>query len=189
MSDELVLVDDNTISTADESWKILLVDDEKSVLDVTTLALRNKIISGKKLHMLLATSAREAKKLIAEHNDIALALIDVVMETPNAGLELVNYIRNEIKNSMIRLVLRTGQPNQAPEEHVINFYDINDYKEKTELTSQKLYTLVRTSVKQYQQHLLLQKSRDEIYTKLMTSDLTQLPNRIKLSELLDSEGK
>jgi len=189
MSDELVLVDDNTISTADESWKILLVDDEQSVLDVTTLALRNKIISGKKLQMLLATSAREAKKLLAEHNDIALALIDVVMETPNAGLELVNYIRNEIKNSMIRLVLRTGQPNQAPEEHVINFYDINDYKEKTELTSQKLYTLVRTSVKQYQQHLLLQKSRDEIYTKLMTSDLTQLPNRVKLNELLDSEGK
>jgi diguanylate cyclase (GGDEF)-like protein len=189
MSDKLILVDDEKLVQPSESWKLLLVDDEKSVLEVTSLALRNKIIDGKKLQMLLASSAYEAKKILCEHNDIALALIDVVMETPEAGLELVNYIRNDLNNKMIRLVLRTGQPNQAPEEQVINHYDINDYKEKTELTAQKLYTLVRSSIKQYQQYLLLKQSRDDIYTKMTTSELTQLPNRTKLNEILDCAGK
>lgn len=110
------------------------------------------------------------------------------METPEAGLDLVNYIRKELNNKMIRLVLRTGQPSQAPEEHVINFYDINDYKEKTELTAQKLFTLVRTSIKQYTQYKELQENRDTIYEKMTTSELTKLPNRIKLNEYLDSEG-
>ena len=188
MSDKLILVDDKKRVPPVKSWKLLLVDDE-SVLEVTRLALKNKIIDERSLQILMATSATDARKLLSEHHDIAMALIDVVMETPEAGLELVNYIRNDLNNKMIRLVLRTGQPNQAPEEQVINYYDINDYKEKTELTAQKLYTLVRTSIRQYKQYQELKISRDEIYSKMTISELTQLPNRSKLNELLDQTGK
>ncbi|MDF1882994.1 EAL domain-containing protein [Sulfurimonas sp. SAG-AH-194-C21] len=189
MNDALFLVDDVKATVEKGSIKILVVDDEVSIHTITIGALKNKLFDDKKLEILTALSGAEAKQILNEHDDIHLALIDVVMETPEAGLELVEYIRDELKNEMIRLVLRTGQPSQAPEEHVINHYDINDYKEKTELTAQKLYTLVRTSIKQYQQYQALKDSRDVIYEKMTTSELTKLPNRMKLNESLDSEGR
>ena len=189
MSDTLFLLDDAVEEVEYEKVKILIVDDEIAIHTITVAALEDKLFDDKKVEILTALSAQEAKELLEKYDDIALALIDVVMETPEAGLELVKYIREESQNKIIRLVLRTGQPSQAPEEQVINHYDINDYKEKTELTVQKLYTLVRTSIKQYQQYKDLQKSRDEIYEKMTTSELTKLPNRMKLNEYLDSEGR
>jgi len=190
MSDELKLIDDTLAQDqSQKKWKILVVDDEESVHTITNAALEKKQFDESCLEILNAMSAKEAKIILDSYDDIALAIIDVVMETPEAGLELVEYIRKTLNNHMMRLVLRTGQPSQAPEEHVINFYDINDYKEKTELTAQKLYTLVRTSIEQYKQLMALKDSRDEIYKKMTTSELTHLPNRMKLNECLDSEGE
>ena len=130
-------------------WKVAVVDDEESVHDVTRLALKDFEYNGQPLEILSAYSANEAKTLLEEHDDIALLLLDVVMESDNAGLELVNYLRNELKRDSLRIVLRTGQPGQAPERSVINTYDINDYKEKTELTTTRLYTVVRTGIQAY----------------------------------------
>ena len=78
-----------------------------------------------------------------------MAIIDVVMETDKAGLELISWIREEHNDHHIRLVLRTGQPGQAPEKEVIANYDINDYKEKTELTSTKLFILTFACIRAY----------------------------------------
>ncbi|MDQ7042044.1 MAG: EAL domain-containing protein [Sulfurimonas sp.] len=188
MSDELFLIDDELEENSGEKWNILIVDDEASVHTITNAALKNMKINNKRLNILNAMSVAEAKEILHKYDDIALALIDVVMETPEAGLDLVNYIRNDMKNKMIRLVLRTGQPSQAPQRDLIDCYDINDYKEKTELTVEKLYILVRTSVKQYEQYQELKANRDTIYKKMTTSELTGLPNRMKLNENLDREG-
>src|SRR5207245_10145989 len=68
-----------------------------------------------------------------------------------AGLDLVEYIRNDIKNETVRIILRTGQPGQAPERRVIVQYDINDYKAKTELTADKLCTSLTAALRSYQQ--------------------------------------
>jgi len=184
-----LLDDDEGTLEPKEFYKILLIDDDESVHFITKSALQNKTFDGKGLDILSAYSAKEAKAFLNEHNDISLAIVDVVMETPTAGLDLINYIRNDLVNNLIRLVLRTGQADQVPEEEIINKYDINDYKEKTELTVEKLYTLVRTSIKQYEQIKELQDSRDAIYKKMTTNILTNLPNRMKLNEELDSDGK
>ena len=150
MSDELYLIDDEVEESSQEKFNILIVDDEEAVHKITAASLKDKVFDGRKLNIISAMSAMEAKKILKREKDIALALIDVVMETPKAGLNLIDYIRKDLNNNLTRLVLRTGQPDQVPEEEIIDLYDINDYKEKTELTSQKLYTLVRTSLKQYQ---------------------------------------
>lgn len=121
-------------------WKVLLVDDEPEVHEVTRLVLAGFRFEGRPLQILSALSAREARDLLQAHDDVAVALLDVVMETDQAGLDLAQYIRSDLGNADIRLVLRTGQPGQAPEHEVIERYDINDYKEKTELTAQKLST-------------------------------------------------
>ena len=145
---------------------ILVVDDDEDIHSITKMALYNKKIDGRKLNILKALSAKEAKVILNQYDDIALAIVDVIMETSEAGLDLVNYIRNELHNNTIRLVLRTGQSAQEVEEAIIDNYDINDYKDKTELTTQKLYTTVRTSIKQYELISNLQNKIDAITKEL-----------------------
>ena len=132
-----------------ESWKILLVDDEQEIHSVTQLALDDLIFQGKKLTFLSAYSAEEAKALLKQHPDTAMIFLDVIMETEDAGLNVVRYIREILNNQFVQIILRTGQPGQVPEDLVTLNYDINDYKTKTELTRQKLITKVITSLRSY----------------------------------------
>ncbi|AWB68992.1 phosphodiesterase [Saccharobesus litoralis] len=154
MSNDFLFCDDNdlveeVVSAPQKSWKILIIDDEADVHQVTKLVLRGFQLEEADLEFISAYSAKEAREVLAQHDDIAVAFVDVVMETNHAGLELVKYIRQDLKNKLIRLVLRTGQPGQAPEEAVIRDYDINDYKNKTELTDIKLKTLMYAALRSY----------------------------------------
>lgn len=162
--------------------KVLIVDDDQSIHDITNIAIKGMEFSDFELQVLSAYSAKEAKEILLNESDIALALIDVVMETPAAGLDLVNYIRNDLENNLIRLIIRTGQANDFPQMQVIQHYDINDFKEKTELTIERMYTAIRSSIKQYEQLLELRNKYEETYTKMTTNSLTMLPNRVKLVE-------
>lgn len=132
-----------------KTWKVLIVDDDKQIHLMTSLVLQDIIFQNKAIEILNAYSAEEAKTLLIQDRDIALVLMDVVMETEYAGLELVKFIRDVLKNMKIRIILRTGQPGSAPEKKIIIEYDINDYKEKTELTFQKLFTTVISSLRTY----------------------------------------
>ena len=152
--DVLHLIDDSGTASEDTTarkWKIAVIDDDPAVHDGTRFALSDYNLNGQSLEILSAHSAAEGRKLMAEHGDIAAVLLDVIMETDVAGLELVEYIRNELKNETVRIILRTGQPGQAPERRVIVQYDINDYKAKTELTADKLFTSLTAALRSYQQ--------------------------------------
>ena len=162
--------------------QILIVDDDQSIHDITNIAIKGMEFSDFELQILSAYSAKEAKEILLNEQNIALALIDVVMETPEAGLDLVNYIRNDLQNNLIRLIIRTGQANDFPQMQVIQHYDINDFKEKTELTVERMYTTIRSSIKQYEQLLELRNKYEETYIQMTTNSLTMLPNRVKLVE-------
>lgn len=164
-TDESTLVfapedDDNlNTSSSEPAWKILIIDDEPDVHEVTRMSLNNFEFAGRGLAFLSAYTALQAKEILLKEKDVAVALVDVVMETEHAGLKLIKYIREEMHNESIRLILRTGQPGQAPERKVIREYDINDYKEKTELTSQKLYSTIYTSLRSYRDLIALEHNR------------------------------
>jgi adenylate cyclase len=130
-------------------WKLLVVDDEADVHKATRLALADFVFQGRKLRMYSAYSAGEARDAIVEHPDTAVILLDVVMETDDAGLKFVRFVRSEAKNHLVRIILRTGQPGQAPERRVILEYDINDYKHKAELTARGLFTAIVASLRSY----------------------------------------
>src|SRR6266508_3237130 len=132
-------------------WKIAVIDDEPAVHDGTRFALSDYRLNGQGLEILSAYSAAEGRELMRRHADVAVVLLDVVMETDDAGLSLVDFIRNVLKNETVRIILRTGQPGQAPERRVIVDYDINDYKAKTELTSATLFTSLTAALSSYQQ--------------------------------------
>jgi signal transduction histidine kinase/CheY-like chemotaxis protein len=132
-------------------WKIAVIDDEPAVHEGTRFALSDYRLNGQGLEILSAYSAAEGRELMRRHPDIAVVLLDVIMETDTAGLELVQFIRDELKNETVRIILRTGQPGQAPERRVIVDYDINDYKAKTELTADKLFTALTAALRSHQQ--------------------------------------
>ena len=146
-----------------KKWRLLIVDDEEQVHKVTSLVLANCQFDHAQVELVHAYSMAEAQKILHQQAPFALALIDVVMETDDAGLRLVQYIREEFKDSEIRLVLRTGQPGQAPEETVIAKYDINDYKDKTELTSTKLRTLLYSTLRSYRDIRAIAANRQGLY--------------------------
>ncbi len=131
-------------------WRVLVVDDEPDIHAVTRLALNSVSFKGRGIEIISAYTGAQGFELLATENDIALVLLDVVMETEDAGLRLARRIREELDNQLVRIVLRTGQPGQAPEQKVIVDFDINDYKAKTELTAQKLFTTVISSLRSYE---------------------------------------
>lgn len=161
MANDFLFADEPEVTapTHTGSWKVLIVDDEPEVHAVTKLALSDFSFQGKNLEFISAFSGAEARKALQEHHDAAIILLDVVMESDDAGLLVARYIREELHNHYVRIILRTGQPGQAPERQVIVNYDINDYKSKTELTAQKLFTVVMSSLRSYRDILSLDNSR------------------------------
>ena len=161
---EVILVNEPmTLSNSPkDSWKILLVDDDVEIHKVTKLALGDFEFEGKPLTFFSAYSGNEAKQIIQEHPDIAMILLDVIMETDDAGLEVIKYIRNTLQNKLVRIILRTGQPGKVPEDTIILRYDINDYKTKTELTRQQLLTKVITSLRGFSALIRIEKSKQAL---------------------------
>jgi signal transduction histidine kinase len=141
----------NPLSAGLRPWKVAIIDDDPAVHEGTRFALYDYSLNGSGLALLSAYSAEEGRRLLRDNPDVAVVLLDVVMETDSAGLDLVGFIRKELKNETVRIILRTGQPGQAPERRVIVDFDINDYKAKTELTADKLFSTLTAALRGYQQ--------------------------------------
>jgi CheY-like chemotaxis protein len=162
MDDDLLVFADEKAPPAGpvlKPWKLLIVDDEASIHDMTKRVLADIRFENRPLAFLDAYDGTEACAVMAAHDDIAIILLDVVMETDDAGLRVVRYIRDELNNHFTRIILRTGQPGQVPETKVITAYDINDYKEKTELTATKMFTIIVSSLRDYQLLHVIDRSR------------------------------
>lgn len=198
----------------EETVKVIIADDEPEVHSVTRFVLKDYQFQGKRLEFLSAYSGAEAKKLLEDHPDASLILLDIVMEKDDAGLDVAEYIRESLHNNLIRIILRTGQPGMAPEEDVISRYDVNDYKEKTELTDRKFRTAMTMALRAYTDIVtidsfrnllerevqartaeLLEKNRElerlnrELEVQASLDSLTGAYNRMKFDSFLETEIK
>ncbi len=142
------------------TWKVIIIDDEPDVHQVTRLILRNFSFEGQRLEMISGFSGGDAMKLMQLHPDAAVVLLDVVMEHEDSGLRVVRWIREEAQNRFVRIILRTGQPGQAPEEQVTTEYDINDYREKSGLTDTSLATSLISALRAYRDIRTLDRTRN-----------------------------
>lgn len=142
-------VDNKKTFELNNPWNILVVDDDQAIHDITDLILSKFHFENRPLKLTFAYSAQEAREILSKPNDFSVLILDVVMETEHAGLDLVSYIRNEINNNSLRIILRTGQPGNAPELNVIVDYDINDYRTKTELTAEKMCSCITSALRSY----------------------------------------
>lgn len=161
-------------SNGNGKWKLLVVDDEKEVHSVTKLALKDFEFLGKGLDFINAYNGKDAIALMEQNPDIALILLDVVMEAEDSGLQVAKHIRETIKNNLVRIIIRTGQPGLAPPKDVVLNYDINDYKEKSELTSGNLFATIVSAIKSHQRIVENEKFNKELEEKVQarTIELT-----------------
>lgn len=143
-------------------WKILVIDDEEDTIVSTRLVLGGFTFQGRGLDLISGGSGQDAQRLIAEHPDAAVMLLDVVMETETAGLDVVRYVRERAGNHMVRIILRTGQPGNAPEQEVLADYDINDYRNKATLDAKKLVSSITTALRTYRDMEALDRTRREL---------------------------
>ena len=159
--DELIFEEDGAEEETQPiaPWKMMIVDDVEDIHHVTRMIFDDYVFDGRTIEFLSAYSGKEARELMVAHPDTAVILLDVVMETDHAGLEVVQYIREEVKNKIVRIILRTGQPGEAPEKKVIIAYDINDYKTKEELTSNRLFSTVTSALRSYRDMTVIEKNR------------------------------
>jgi signal transduction histidine kinase/DNA-binding response OmpR family regulator len=172
MFEDFSFAPEKSVASAKDAtpWQILIVDDEEEVHQVTAIAMLDVKFKGRPIAFLHAYSAAEAREVLQASPDIAIVLLDVVMEEDDAGLKLVRHIRDRMRNRRVRIVLRTGQPGQAPERDVVMDYDINDYKTKTELTRQKLLTCIVSALRAYDDIVLLEKGRNGLQQVIGAAD-------------------
>ncbi|KJU85190.1 response regulator receiver modulated metal dependent phosphohydrolase [Candidatus Magnetobacterium bavaricum] len=207
MSDELDdLFQDNRdkqgtpLPITNARWKVMIVDDDPAVHEVTLMTLRSFTVEGRALEFISAYTGMDAMQEIAKHPDTALIFLDVVMENDHAGLDVVKHIRETIKNRFVRIVLRTGQPGFAPEEAIIVDYDINDYKEKNELSSRKLITSTVAAIRSYRDimmidgnlramHKLIESSRSLFDVNLIDRFFSEVLVQLNLILTMDTNTK
>lgn len=191
VEDALLFQDEEETSdlTAAKPWKVLIVDDDHSIHDITKLALKNLIVKDRPVVFTSVYSAQEARELLERDNSFAVTIMDVVMETVHAGLDLTEYIRRKLLNPYIRIIIRTGQSGKAPEKYVIDNYDINDYKDKTELNADRLYASVKLAINDYSNLLDAHSEKEALYKQIIYHPLTKLYNRHKLDEDLEKMDK
>lgn len=177
--------------SAGNPWKILIVDDKEDVHKTTVFALKNFFYEGRGLQFLRAYNNLGAKAHIENNTDIAVVLLDVVMD--ENGLKLVPYIRENPETAFMQIILRTGEPDEAPEREVVEKFEINDYIAKPEATQDRLFTSVTASLRAYKNLINLEEHKKELIrlNMLLKEDNSSLKqeNKRKQDQIEDMKDK
>jgi CheY-like chemotaxis protein len=145
-----------------DAHHVLVADDEPDIHAITKLSLKGLQQGGRRVELFSASSGREAIEMMRARPEIAVVLLDVVMESDSAGLDACRAIREDLQNRFVRILLRTGQPGAAPERQTIDTYDIDGYLPKADLTASKLYTAIRTALKAHGELMRLERHRRQL---------------------------
>ena len=142
--------EEDTAGPSQKNWVVLSVEDNQPYQDVLESALQEVSFKGRKIELLRATSAASAATILSKRQDISLILLDIVMETDDAGFYLIDTIRNVIGDELVRIVVLTGQPGVKPHDKAINEYNISEYWNKTDLSADKLKSVVVSNLRTWQ---------------------------------------
>jgi len=180
---DALMEEDTAFSNPDKTWKVLVVDDDEDMHEATRLVLEDMDFEGMPLTMLGACSADQAKKVLQKNGDIAVILLDVVMETDHAGLDLIRYIRHTLGNQAVQIILRTGYPGQSPERKIIRDFDIRGYWEKTDLTADKLFSLMIAALRDYKNFIALKNYSNRLKTEISLKRKTEAEKETVIENL------
>ena len=116
-------------------WKILMIDDDEQVHQSTVLALGDEVVLGRKLSFDHARSAKEALDIMNKGDSIPdLAFVDMVMETPDAGLRFAMAAKESTSWSSVKILLRSGQPGFSNEMEKARSLGVEGFAQKASIS-------------------------------------------------------
>jgi len=106
------------------AWQILSIDTTASANNTIKKTLDGFHFLNKDMLVLQAESTAQAKHILSKHSDIALVLLNT-MDEKLESLELIQYIRINLENYRVRIILRTGYPDVLPDIRLIEEYEVD----------------------------------------------------------------
>ena len=131
------------------AWKALIADDDLFIHEIIEKALQNFEFDKKNIQLFHAFSGRDACDILCSNPDIEVVFVDLVMETIDAGFRVINYLRNFLENFETRIILMTGNISLAPEAETVLKYEINEYREKSNLSQSKIIASMCSALRSY----------------------------------------
>lgn len=128
-------------------WNILIVDDEKNFAEDLKEEIGDYRFKGSTPNVAIAHSGFEAINILGQ-SEFALLIIDIIMETPDAGLHVIEFIRNKQKNSLMQIIVMTARPDIYEESDIISRYEIHSFIDKP-AGLKRQYMLVISALRTY----------------------------------------
>jgi len=187
-NDPLLFLDDNdedeSIIDYDSTyWKVLVVDDDVSIHRITKLALDKFLFDGKTVSTYSTYSALEAKEWLNHNPNVAIVIVDSTLETVFAGFDIINHIRKTMGNRLIRIIFRTEQKGDLPEQKIVLDQEIDGFLTKDEIASQRLTVMVTTILRAYRDLLIPERQRQEKIAELKIACKVQQDLKARITEL------
>lgn len=136
--------------TTNQVFNVLIVDDEPDIHAAIKMSIKHETVLGCPLNILSAHSKAEAMSLMKSFDgEISLIFLDVIMETENAGFELLAEIRQSNDFPQPQVAMVTGQAGLTSELDATRTYEINAYLPKSDLTPYRLINILNTLIRSY----------------------------------------
>jgi diguanylate cyclase (GGDEF)-like protein len=157
--EDLISINDDMqeAGSSAEPWLVICADDDPSAHRSTAFALEGELIEGRPVRLVSAYSAKEAIELVKAHPEAAALLLDVVMESPTAGLDAIATIRQELRRGVLRIIVRSGAPGLMGELETVKQFDITDWRPKNELNQSRLLSAITLAVRSFEELARLDK--------------------------------
>lgn len=112
----------------------MIVDDSDAYRETLERRFaRNKFNQDTPYRIIGANSARSAiEKISGLQDPVHIFLIDIRMETDDAGITLIEYIRRKDKFMNVPIIVITGQPGEYSEKRIRKEYLIHGYINKSD---------------------------------------------------------
>lgn len=173
-------------------WKILVVDDEQIIHDSIEINIQDLTHNDRPVELIHAYSQKEAQQILGQTPDIAVVILDVMMERDDAGLDFVKFVREEVKNRDTRILLHTGQPGIAPKRKVSEEYIIDGYLDKNSADSDDVYAAVQVTLRAYEEkrNLKSRAVRDDVslLEKIADIYIDSLSDQSKFADLQTAQA-
>lgn len=129
------------------NWKIMLVTNDAQFIQQIQLSLQNFTFDNKPLTWIYADWQAAARESILTHPDTAV----ILLELADDGWSLVQYIREELQNQLVRIIGLVDKREELPDLEVIAAADINDCQIKDSLKQKQGAIALYRALKSYRE--------------------------------------
>ncbi|WMM24210.1 DUF3369 domain-containing protein [Tissierella sp. MB52-C2] len=178
---------DGTVKLYDkhcEKWNILIIDNDNFIHQIIKEMNKDLTFEGKSINFHSAYNTKEAIKILEKNKDIVLVLLEMFIEKEDSGLDLVKYIREDIEDEDIRILLMTEKNINGLEDNIILNYDINGYERKSELLCRKMSTVILSSIRSFKDIRVMRNNRKSM--EKVVSSISNLYEKDTIGDFLIS---